>query len=146
MREPLETVRWHRQRAIDDVRQSLAASLAAASSADAEARTAERSIEAEATRASDTSGDDNLVEAFAAWLPGARHRVAQARALQERHEAEANRHRAELAICRTAMEAIETLINNRKAEASAIENRREQHALDEAAARTARPIDDAKPG
>ncbi len=136
-RSPLETVRWLRQRAVDDSRRSLAASLAAAAEADAAARAAELSIEREAERASDLSGDDNLVEAFAAWLPGARRLAVQARALQDRHETEAACRRAELAASRAALEAIEALLEQRRVAKAARDACHMQHGLDEMAARTA---------
>ena len=134
-RDPLDTVRRLRHRAVDEERRSLAESLAVAADAEAQARTAERHIEQEAERASDPSGDDALVEAFAAWLPGARHRAAQARALVERHEAEVSRRRAELAGCHTALAAIDGLIEQRRAAGVVAEQRSEQIAMDEAASR-----------
>ncbi len=140
-REPLETVLWLRKRAVDEVRQTLARALATEAAANAEARDAEQSIEAEAQRASDPSGGDDLVEAFATWLPGARQRASLARATQERLEAEVACRRAELAATRTGLEVIETLLRQRRDTAAQGILRRMQQSLDEAAARTA-PRDD----
>ncbi len=129
--DPLATVLRLRQTAVDDAGRCFADSLAAATTAGGAARTAERAIEQEAELASDPSGDDGLVEAFAAWLPIAKHQAAQARALCERYEAEVSRCRAGLAACRTALETIESLIVERQTKQAVIRDRRAQQALDD---------------
>lgn len=129
--EPLEAVLAIRRRAVEQDRASLAASNQAASLADQQARAIEREIEKEAERAADPSGSDHLVEAFAAWLPAARQRAAQARALQDRHEAESSRHRAELTASRTAVEIIETLIAERHAARAQARSSAAQRELDD---------------
>lgn len=133
--DPLATVLALRRREVDAARRALAAALAVAAAANERANAADRSIEHEIQRATDPSGDDRLVEAFAAWLPIARHSAAQARALHDRHEADVARLRAELQAGRTALEAIEALIDERAAHRSAILARRAQHDLDEIGAR-----------
>lgn len=139
--DPLKTVLRLRQRGVDDAKRNLAASLAIAAEAASTLHAAECAIEQEAERASDPDGGDHLVEAFAAWLPGARHRTAQARALHERHEADVGRRRAELAASRTALESVESLLTQCAAIAAADEARRIQHALDEAAGRLTKDQD-----
>lgn len=131
----LETVLRLRQRAVDNSRRGLAASLAAATVADDAARVAEQDIRHETEIASDPAGDDRLVEAFAAWLPAARQRALQARGWHERQEAEVARCRADLAASRTALETIEQLVADRRAQEQEAAARREQQALDEAASR-----------
>ena len=81
-------------------------------------------------------GTDQLVEAFAAWLPGARHRAAQARAVHVRMEAEVGRLRAELQASRSALESIEALIAERRAAQAAEQARRWQRDLDEMGSKT----------
>lgn len=137
--EPLDTVLALRRRAVADARQSLAASTEAAAQAAAEARELECRIEAETERACRPEGTDQLVEAFAAWLPGARSAALQARANQERKDAEASRRRAELSACRTALESIEALIAERAAARSQARLRAEQHELDEIGRRRPAP-------
>lgn len=137
--EPLETVRALRRRSVAEARQSLAASTEAAAAAAAEARELERQIETETERACHPEGTDQLVEAFAAWLPGARNAALQARAQCESKEAEASRRRAELAACRTALESIESLIAERAAARSQARLRVEQHELDEIGRRRPTP-------
>jgi flagellar biosynthesis chaperone FliJ len=132
-RDPLATVLRLRQHAVEEARRAVAVSLATAGAAADAARAAEQAIEREAELASDPEGDDSLVEAFAAWLPSARHHAAQARAMHERHEAEAARCRASLAACRTALETIESLVAQRESEAAKSQARRMQQALDESA-------------
>ena len=133
--DPLATVITIRRRAVDEMRGKLSTSLAAAATAHQEARDAERSIEEETLRAADPSGSDTLVEAFAAWLPGARDRAARACALQDRREADVARCRAELAASRIALESVEALVDLRHAEARAEEARKASIAMDEIASR-----------
>ena len=136
-REPLETVRWLRQRAVDEARHKLALSIAAAAEAAAVARSEEVGIEREFQLAADLMGDDSLVETFAAWLSAARQRVAQAHAAQERHETEARRRRADLNASQSALEAIETLLQQRRAARADKAMRQAEQAMDEIAARSA---------
>ncbi|MGI4952196.1 MAG: hypothetical protein ACRYGM_10350 [Janthinobacterium lividum] len=136
--DPLETVLRLRRRAVDEARQTLARAVATEANADAQARAAERSIETEAQRASDPAGGDDLVEAFATWLPGARLHASLARATQERLEADVACKRAELAGTRTGLEVIETLLRQRQNAAAQDLLRVMQRDLDEAAARTPR--------
>ncbi len=140
-RDPLATALLLRRRAVDDARRVLAAALADATAAHDAACTAERAIESEARIAADPAGDDALVEAFAAWLPAARHRAAQARALHDRMEAAAACRRAELQACNTAMEAVSTMIAARAASLAGNQARRDQHELDESAARQTPRLD-----
>ena len=107
----------------------MADSLEAAAIAAKAARAAELAITREMQRASATDGGDNLVEAFAAWLPAARQRAAHAQARQDRQEADVARCRADLAACRSALEAIESLIETRQAERNATRERQEQAEL-----------------
>ena len=134
-RDALETARWLRQRAIDETREALSATITLASEAASAARDAERAIERETERASNPDGNDALVEAFAAWLPGARHVAGQARAASERLEAEVVRRRAELAACRAALEAVESLLAERRHAELRKRLLQEQQTIDEAAAR-----------
>ena len=129
--DPLETVLRLRRRAVDECLVALAAGIAAATAAASIARAAERSITDETELASTTYGDDSLVDAFAAWLPAANQRVAQARAGQDRAEAEVIRCRAELAVCRTALESIEALRDQRRATLETARAAAEQRALDD---------------
>lgn len=136
LRDPIETTLWLRKRAVDEVKRDLARQLTAAAEASAALQEAERTLDDETRRVSSGDGDDSLVEAFAAWLPGARQRVAQAQSASEWHEAEVARTRAELAACRAGLEAIETLISRRQQVEVRRQDRQMQFALDEMAAQT----------
>ena len=131
--DPLDTVLRLRRRAVDDCVVSLAAAIASATGAASVTRAAERSVVAETELASASDGDDSLVEAFAAWLPGAHQRITQARADQDRAEAEVSRCRAGLTACRTALESIEALRDQRRATLEAARAAAEQRALDDRA-------------
>ena len=133
--DPLQTLLRVRRIAVEDGRRVLAASLDASTVATDALRQAERAITLEIERASEPGGSDNLVEAFAAWLPGAKRRVAQARDWQGRQEAEVSRCRADLNACRQALEMLEQLCTERKAAADKERSRQEVLRIDEAASR-----------
>ncbi len=120
---------------MDEARRELVERVGLASQASADASSAEQAIHDEIERASDPSGEDSLVEALAAWLPGARHRATEARARHDRAEAVVARCRASLAASRTALESIEQLQQDRQAAVEQARTHREQLAMDEAAAR-----------
>lgn len=132
----IQTVARLRRLALDDASQALSRALAAETIAAARADEATRQIADEAAAASSLTGDDGMVEAFAAWLPGARQHAAEARDACERAGAEVARMRAVLTASRAACEAVEALLTQR-AEAEARErDRRSQAELDEAGRQT----------
>jgi flagellar biosynthesis chaperone FliJ len=132
----IQTVARLRRIALDDASQALSRALAAETVAAARADDAARQIAEEAAAASSLTGNDAMVEAFAAWLPGARQHAAETREACERAGAEVARLRAVLTASRAAYEAVETLLAQR-AEAQAKErDRRSQAELDEAGRQT----------
>lgn len=134
--EALLTVARLRRLALDDASQAVSRALAAELVAATRADDATQQIANEAAAASSLNGDDALVEAFAAWLPGARQHAAEARETCERAGAEVARLRAVLTASRTASEAVDTLLAQR-AEAQALDrDRRSQAELDEAGRQT----------
>lgn len=137
-RDPLTVMLRFRRRTVDEARVTLATALAGETEATTRLRAAERSIETEADRASDPGGGDDLVEAFARWLPAARDRVGQAKGEQERQAVEVARKRAELAAARTGLEVIETMLREKRDFAAGEEAKRSQQAIDEAGGR--RPL------
>lgn len=82
--EALVTVARLRRLALDDASQAVSRALAAEAVAATRADDATRQIADEAAAASSLNGDDAMVEAFAAWLPGARHHAAETREMCER--------------------------------------------------------------
>ena len=135
-REPLETVLRLRRHAVDEARRALTDSLVAVTEAEMAAHQLQRDIQAETERAADLAGGDAMVEAFAAWLPAARRRLSEARTVQDRHEAEVARCRAELTASRAAMQAVEALLSERRAKQADALGKQVQRGLDEAASRT----------
>ena len=129
--DALMTVARLRRLAQDEARQGLSRALADEAAAITRADDATRQIADEAAAASSLMADDAVVDAFAAWLPGARQHAADTRSACERAGAEVGRTRAILTMSRTAAEAVETLLVQR-AEAQARDRaRRLQAELDE---------------
>lgn len=114
-RDPLATVARLRRLAQDDARQALAQALAHEAQAADRANSVQRDIASQAAAASSMDTGDAAVEAFAAWLPGARQQAAAARDVCERAGAEVGRLRAVLSATRAALEGVETLIAERSA-------------------------------
>lgn len=133
--DPLATLARIRRLAHEDALAGLAHALQAEGDADGLAKQAERSIAAETAAAEAVDGGDAVVEAFAAWLPGARHRAVQARDACERAQADVSRARAVLAMTRAGVEAVQTLMQERTDRQAAAAARQEGHALDDAARR-----------
>ena len=132
----IQTVARLRRLALDDASQALSRALAAETIAAARADEATRQIADEAAAASSLTGDDAMVEAFAAWLPGARRYAAEARDACERAGAEVARLRAVLTASRAACEAVETLLAQRAETEAKERDRRSQAELDEAGRQT----------
>lgn len=132
----IQTVARLRRLALDDASQALSRALAAETMAAARADEATRQIADEAAAASSLTGDDAMVEAFAAWLPGARQHAAEARDACERAGAEVARQRAVLTASRAAYEAVEALLAQRAEAQAKDRDRRSQAELDEAGRQT----------
>lgn len=132
----IQTVARLRRLALDDASQALSRALAAESAAAARADEATRQIADEAAAASSLAGTDATVEAFAAWLPGARRHEAEARDACERAGAEVARLRAVLTVSRAAHEAVESLLAQRTEALAKERDRRSQAELDEVGRQT----------
>lgn len=129
--DPLQALLKVRSRAVDEGRRALAEKLSVAADATKAAQSAEADIARELERASTSDGADSLVEAFAAWLPGAQQRLIQAQFRLDRQEAEVARCRADLTVCRTALEAITQLSASRRSAQEQERTRQSQKELDE---------------
>lgn len=125
-------------RAVERARQELLEALSEAETAQRAERRAVEAISDEAAMAASIDSTDIAVEAFAAWLPGARRAVADTKARRDEVEARVVLARAVLAAARTAEAATEALLARHKHEKVARAARVEQLALDEAAARRVR--------
>ncbi len=113
-RDPLSTLIKVRKLACDDAQRRLVEALAQETRAEHLSHSIELTIAQETEAATDVNGTDDMVEAFAAWLPGARKQLASARQILLDRQAETLRVRAELTACRTAMETVETLQKQRR--------------------------------
>jgi putative NADH-flavin reductase len=134
--EVMVTVARLRRLARDEARQDLSRAVAAEAAAATRADEAVQRIAEEAVAASSLTGDDAVVDAFAAWLPGARRYAAETRALCDHASAEVGRMRAILTASRTASEAVETLLAQRADAQAKDYARRMQSELDEAGRQT----------
>ena len=94
----------------------LAARLARAPGADGARAAPEAAIRREHDAALDPDGGDEMVEAFAAWLPSGMAAAGAAREALAFRGAETSRARAELAAARAALEAANLLQARREAE------------------------------
>ncbi len=129
--DAIVTVARLRRLARDEARQALFRALAAEAVAIGHADDALRQIADETAAASSIMADDAVVDAFAAWLPGARQHAAATRAACERAGAEVGRMRAILTVSRIAAEAVEALLLQRAEEQAKDSARRLQAELDE---------------
>ena len=136
--DPLLVLARVRRMAHEEALATLARALAGEAEADGAVKQAERSIAGELDAASALDGGDGVVEAFAAWLPGARQRAAQARQACERAQADVSRARAMLSVTRSGTEAVAAVIAERARAQQAADARAEQHALDDATRGAAR--------
>lgn len=130
-RDALATLIRVRRLACDDAQRQLVSALAAEARAQQLAHKVERAIARETEAASDTDSSDAMVEAFGAWLPGARRELEDARRALVSTQAEAMRARAELTASRTALESVEALQKQRHEAARQAAERNLQRELDD---------------
>lgn len=129
--DPLALVLRLRRQSFELTQADLARATAAETDAGTLVRLAEAMIGDEQEAACALSAPDGAVEAFARWLPGARHRAQSARATLEWTQAEVGRTRATLSAARTALESIEALVQQRKHAAEEALARREEREMED---------------
>lgn len=120
-----------RQAALDETRRHLAECLAAEQRAAGALASVEAEVDRQREAAETLSGDDAVVEAFAAWLRGYRPALEHARSDHQARVAETALARAALAASRGALEAAEELLALRQEEARVAALRAEQRVLDD---------------
>ena len=113
-RDPLATLIKVRKLACDEAQRRLVDALTIENRAEQAAHRVERAIAQETEAATSIDGSDEMVEAFAAWLPEARRQLASAQQALLDRQAETVRTRVELTACRTALETVETLQRQRR--------------------------------
>ena len=133
--ETLQALLRVRHLASDEARRTLSEALARETLAQEAADAMEREIARETALACSLDADDAVVEAFGAWLPGARARAEASRSAADRAAAETARARAGLKLARSGLEAAEALAAEHLAAKKEADARHEQHSLDDLAQR-----------
>jgi flagellar export protein FliJ len=134
-RDPLQAVLKLRELAVEEARRHVAHCLETETAAGQEVTEVGHAIACETAAAADIAAGDAEVEAFAAWLPQARRRARAAEAKHEAASMETARARAALAASRAGVEAVQKLMEKRRAEHEAELQRKAQAVLDEAGLR-----------
>lgn len=130
-RDPLITLIKVRRLASDEAQRQLVNALNEESRAERIVQETERVMAQEMETASDPNSSDAVVEAFGAWLGGARRQLETARRMLLDRQAETIRVRAELTATRTALESVETLQEQRRQEAQRAQDQRLQRELED---------------
>ena len=139
-RETLAAIVKLRQQAITDARRRLAITIADESRAQAKSQEAERQLLREAEAAANVTAGDEVVEAYARWLPKGLQQASAGRLEWEAATVEVNHARATLDAARAAAEMAEDAADTfEKAEVTK-SRRKEQAELDERGVRTRPPI------
>ena len=130
-RDALATLIKVRQLTCDEAQRKLVAALTDEGQTEQIVHGYERAIAHEMELASDPSSSDAVVEAFGAWLVGARRQLEAARRVLVQRQAEAVRLRAELTACRTALESVEALHRQRREAATRARERSLERELED---------------
>lgn len=130
-RDPLITLIKVRRLASDEAQRHLVNALNEESRAERIVQETERVMAQEMETASDPNSSDAVVEAFGAWLGGARRQLETARRMLLDRQAETIRVRAELTATRTALESVEALQEQRRQEAQRAQDQRLQRELED---------------
>jgi flagellar export protein FliJ len=133
-RDPMVPLLKLRRLAVDQARQSLADCLAREQMTEKALAEAEAALDRE-TLAAQASASDGEVEAYAAWLPYGRMAVQKAQSARDAAAVETTLGRAALTLARSAAEAVEKLIEQRRQKNLAEAEQRERKVLDEAGQR-----------
>ena len=130
-RETLAAIVKLRQQAITDAKKHLAVTIADESRAQAKAQEADRQLLSEAEAASDVNAGDEVVEAYARWLPTGLQQALAGRTDWESATVEVSHARATLDAARAAAEMAEDAAGMLEKADTALRLRREQAELDE---------------
>ncbi len=134
-RDPLGTMLRVRQSTLDEAQKAVAEAYRAERDAFDRAEAAAAALEREMQVATSLAGGDEAVETFARWLPVGRRTLKQAHDAQRDATAMLDQARAILALARSGVRTVESLIEQRRAEQQLEDNRRDQRALDELGSR-----------
>ena len=139
MGDTLLTLQRLRRLTLDQARRGLAECLRGEAVAETEVRALVAEIDQQTRLVSEATGDDRMVEEFAAWLRRIRPMQAAADDALLTAQTRTAEARAVLGAARAAVEATDALIAQRSAERAVAANRREQSQLDEAGRRRSGP-------
>ncbi len=131
-RDPLRTMLRVRQATLDEAQKAVAEAYRMERDASDRAEAAAAALEQEMRAAMSLTGGDDAVETFARWLPAGRRALRQAHDAQREATATLDQARAVLALARSGVKTVESLIEQRRTEQQLEEGRRDQRILDEA--------------
>ena len=134
-RDPLHTILRVRQSTLEEAQKAVANAYRVERDASARTEAASAALDQEMLSATNLAGGDEAVETFARWLPVGRGILKRAHDAQREATTTLDQARAILALARSGVRTVETLIEQRQAEQQLEENRREQRVLDEAGTR-----------
>ncbi len=138
-RNPLPVLRQLRAREMQAARAELLSAERHLVEARRAVHAAESAIRHEMAAAASVHADDSAVQAFAKWLPVGRASVARAKALRARAEEDTLQARTVFNLARSALEAVETLIESQRVVEASETARKEQASLDEMGSRLRPP-------
>ncbi len=130
-RDTVATLIKVRRLACDEAKRQVVQALNEESRAERIVQETERVIAQEMETASDPNSSDAVVEAFGAWLGGARRQLETSRCKLLDRQAETIRVRADLTATRTALESVEALQEQRRQAAQRLQEQRLQRELDD---------------
>ena len=134
-RDPLRTMLQLRQHTLEEAQKAVAEAYRTEREASDRAEAASAVLDREMRAAMNLAGGDEAVESFARWLPEGRRALKQAHDAQREATAALDQARAVLALVRSGVRTVESLIEQHRAEQQLEDNRRDQRFLDEAGTR-----------
>lgn len=138
-RDPLKTILRVRQTTLDEAEAAVADAYRLEQAAVLHTAAVVEFLDRETEAAANIAGGDEMVEAFARWLPMGRKQLTKAHDDQRVATAELDRARVVLTLARSGVKAVERLIEQRELEHRQEQQRREQAVLDELGSRKALP-------
>lgn len=138
-RDPLAIILRIRQATLDDAETAVAEAYRQEKAALGRTEAAVDLLDRETQTAMSITGSDDMVEAFARWLPLGQNQLRQAHDNQRLATASLDRARAVLTLARSGVKAVERMIEQRELERRQLAQRREQAVLDELGGRKALP-------
>ncbi len=134
-RDPLHTILRVRQSTLEEAQKAVAQAYRVERDAAVRTEAASAALDYEMRAATNLAGGDEAVETFARWLPVGRGTLKRAHDAQRDATAALDQARAVLALARSGVRTVETLIEQRQTEQRLEDSRREQRILDEAGRR-----------